>query len=354
MGEIQMRFGGRRVLVCQGSTKLKLVGVQVTYSGSQQRVLGAFYTTENPFNLEPFKEWMASAPDCIWLEPFAGSGNIPNMLEEIGVSPKWRLVDIDTNLTGVEHRDSLREFPTGHAVVVSNPPYLSYHFAKRKGLELDKAYFRGYSSLYLVAIEECLRNCEKVALIVPESFMTTGLFRDRLCHFVSLPFKMFGDTEMPVALALFSEESSRDFKIWRGNRFIGWHSQIPGQVENSMYASRFKFNDATGKIGLRAIDDTQRASIMFLHSSLIPEEKVKHSARLLTRVSYQGPESPEEIISMANELLNNWRIATFDIHLTAFKGIREDGMFRRRLDYANARNLLGCAIQQLNGNQKLL
>ena len=39
-------------------------------------------------------------------------------------------------------------------------------------------------------------------------------------------------------------------------------------------------------------------------------------------------------------MLNDFRRETYDIFLTPFKGLRKDFRYRRRLDYALARNIV--------------
>ncbi len=319
-----------------------------------KRSLGSYYTTVNPFSLTAFQEWMKEVNvNGPWLEPFAGTGNIPKMLASIGIKPTWDLFDIDTSLTDVELRDTLNDFPEGYDVAISNPPYLSYHFAKRKGLAVSKKDFRGYQSLYLVALEKCLEHCAYVGLIIPESFLTTGLFRDRMQHFISLPFQMFDETEMPVALALFGPQGTRDFTVWSGHELIGNFLQLPPIPPSTIHGSEFKFNIPHGKIGLKAIDGNLGPSIKFVPAEEIPVGKVKNSARLLTRIHYSGDLDVDQLMENANAFLDIWRESTCDIHLTAFKGVRKDGKYRRRLDYQNARNILGNAVEMV-GNQRLI
>ena len=51
--------------------------------------------------------------------------------------------------------------------------------------------------------------------------------------------------------------------------------------------------------------------------------------------------------SAANQLLETYRTQTHDVLMTSFKGLRQDGKYRRRLDYATARALLDLALFQI-------
>jgi len=321
-------------------------------SGSQEkRRIGAFYTTGNPFWHAPFHTWLADVDlSRPLLEPFAGSGQIPRLMAEAGMSMSWELFDIDQGISDVDHRDSLTHFPVGFDAVITNPPYLSFHFAKRKGLAPDKNYFRGYASLYQLAIDQALRHCRHVAMIIPESFITSGLFRDRLQSVISLPYRMFDDTEMPTCLALWGPDRQHSFEVWRGDQPLGTFAELSSGLPMTPCASRIVFNVPTGKIGLRAIDNTRSPSIAFCPAEEIPVEKIKHSARLVSRIQIETSVSVDSIIEKANHLIDEWRVRTQDVLLTAFKGHRVDGAFRRRLDFNNARKLLGLAVCQLEGH----
>lgn len=316
----------------------------------QKRRHGVFYTAGNPFIHQAFATWLTTIDSTRpILEPFAGSGAIPRLVAAAGYRLEWARYDIDRSIQGVEHRDSLIDFPTGYDTVITNPPYLSFHFAKRKGVHLEKAYFHGLSSLYQVAIVRALDHCANVAMIIPESFITSGLFRDRLSAVVSLPYRMFDDTEMPTCLALWQQQSTNDFQVWRGEDLLGMHGQLSLRLSATRCASRISFNRPDGAIGLRAIDNTQGATIAFCAAVEIPVEKIKHSARLVSRIHIDTTVAVEEVIVRANEVLMDWRQQSRDVGLTAFKGIRADGAFRRRLDFENARRILSQTLCELQG-----
>ena len=283
-------------------------------------------------------------------------------MADAGFEVFWQMYDIDTGLQqegavskpakySVELRDSIANFPSGFQTAITNPPYLSFHFAKRKGLNPTKEYFEGFDSLYQTSIERALANCDFVAMIIPESFITSGLFTGRLQSVISLPFAMFDDTDMPTCLALWGIEPSVDFQIWRGDDLLGNASELTQPLVATDCKKRISFNDPAGNIGLRAIDNSTAASIWFCPPDEIPIEKVKHSARLLTRIQVDNLKDPERLIRLANLKINNWRDSTQDVSLTAFKGVRKDGRFRRRLDYANARALLSQALCELENHQ---
>jgi hypothetical protein len=320
-------------------------------SVDKRRELGAFDTVGNPFTLEPFVDWLSDAGinDPI-LEPFAGNGAIPRLIGLANLNAKWASYDLEPRDEHVTRQDTLREFPTGFRVVISNPPYLSYHFAKRKGVAVSRADFKGYPSLYLVAIEQCLKNCEYVALIVPDSFITSGLHRERLSDVVSLSsLTMFAETTMPTCLALWKPSSSRT-RYWLAEKCLGNLNDLQQPVQHDkLVAKRISFNVLDGNLGLWAIDGTSGPGIRFCMPSEIPEDKIKHSARLVSRIMVRGLSSADatELIEAANHRLSEWRNLTGDALLTAFKGPRDDGRFRRRIDFKNARAILASALAEV-------
>jgi hypothetical protein len=185
-------------------------------------------------------------------------------------------------------------------------------------------------------------------MIIPESFITSGYFQDRLSSFISLPFQMFSDTEMPTCLALWNPISTgQDFQVWRGNTLIGNYAKLSRSFSERPCVERIKFNMLNGQIGLKAIDNTIGPSITFCHPSEIDPDKIKVSARLVSRIHIDNLTMNQELIDLSNRRLETWRQTTQDVLLTAFKGIRKDGQFRRRLDFANARLLLADSLCEL-------
>ena len=188
-------------------------------------------------------------------------------------------------------------------------------------------------------------------MIIPESFITSGYFRERLTSFISLPFQMFNDTEMPTCLALWNPISTgEEFEVWRENIFIGNYAQLSKSFSEKPCVERIHFNVLDGQIGLKAIDNTVGPSIAFCDPSEIDANKIKISARLVSRIYIDNLTSSQELIDLANRRLEIWRQSTQDVLLTAFKGIRKDGQFRRRLDFANARLILADSLCELEGH----
>lgn len=331
---------------------------------NEKILLGQFYTRGNPFQYSRAQSWFKGIPNLSnvrIIEPFAGSNSIVALVNSSvpALSPKnWQSFDIhpeaiEANLVPeitLNKRDTLEDFPTGFDIAITNPPYLAKNSATRRGMLV---HFGGYQDTFEVALHEMLTNCDWVAAIIPESFITRKLFKDRLDAAISLNHEMFDDTEFPVCLALFSPNSSSDFEIWRGEEYLGHRNSLDVEVENLLAAPsiiRPRFNAPTGEIGLIAIDNTTGATIKFVDGSTIPSDEIKVTSRSITRISVDAVDAAfdsPDLIAEANKILENYRELSSDVFLTAFKGLRADNAYRRRIDWNTAGRILNKAAANL-------
>jgi len=320
-------------------------------SPQQKRLLGQFFTVANPFQCDLFFQWKALvlsslSPDEKILEPFAGAKNILQLTRDAGIKRDWACFDIcpPPDCTGVIQQDTLEHFPTGHAVAITNPPYLAKNSATRRGLPFPET---SHEDLYQVALEKMLASCRFVAAIIPASFLTQNIMQERLLGVSVLTCRMFEDTDCPVCLALFAPDSRPDFPVYRENEFLGNFHELEGKLPAPRAVIPWTFNAPTGEIGLRAIDNSRAASIEFVAGAEISPDSVLSSSRSITRIKFPGSLGPRKIsriIAGANKLLNTYRAQTHDILMTPFKGLRADGNFRRRLDFDKARQILNLSL----------
>lgn len=271
------------------------------------------------------------------------------------VHPEAQEENLVPNVKLIE-RDTIQNFPEGFDVCITNPPYLAKNSATRKGSQIN---FGNHQDLFEIALSKMLAKTSWVAAIIPESFITRGIFQKRLEFVISLNLEMFDDTEFPVCLAVFSPNDSIDFEIWRGDKFIGNKSDLDRKMSGTLEEIQpqiFKFNDPAGEVGLNAIDNTTSASIKFRPGPEIDQRKIKQTSRSLTRISSPflktSKDDLDQIISRANQILATYREQTQDVFLTSFKGLRDDQMYRRRLDWGTASRILGTAIADLHPDLK--
>lgn len=286
------------------------------------------------------------------IEPFAGANNIPRMLEDGDILPgaKWACFDIVPGENvfrkwKIEQRDTITDYPDGYRIAITNPPYLSKNSATRRGLSYPETH---YDDVYKLCLEVMLANTPYVAAIIPETFITSGLFHNRLHSIVSLTCRMFDDTECPVCLAMFvpEDEAPDSFYIYRMNDALGDYEELKrGDVPDTL-GIEWTFNDPNGEIGIWCVDNTRFASIYFGDGKKIPSSSIKVTSRALTRVGGIPSEiNFEKFIKDCNQILDKYRNDTKDVFMASFKGLRLDGLYRRRLDFATARRIMNNALQ---------
>lgn len=318
-----------------------------------KRANGQYYTRGNPFQLTPFKKW-AEESDLnrqTVLEPFAGAKDIAKLIDSARLPCQdWAFFDIQPSEKGINQRDTLTDFPHDYNVCITNPPWLARNSATRRGLPFPKNIC--YDDLYKYALEKCLIYCQWVAVIIPEAFIRSGLFSDRLSDFISLvpqthyishhrkerrdTSRMFDDTEHPVGLALFSPNITPDINVWRNNQLLGRFSKLRRHLPTSSRNRSITFNEPKGNLGLIAIDNTLSASIRFCSPEELGDYKIRQQCRSKTKISVPWNAN----IDSLNSRIATIREKTHDVFLTAFKGLRQDGKYRRRLDWALARAII--------------
>ena len=355
----------------------------------EKRATGRYYTRGNPFLLKPFRAWAATLnlDRQIALEPFAGDNSIPQLISEARLKCRdWALFDIEPAAAEVQQRDTLADFPKGFDVCITNPPWLARNSATRRGLPFPSD--SRHDDIYKYALEKCLTHCQWVAAIIPEAFIRSGLFLHRLRDFVSLvpdvrgckprlpgdggkasplvngdvrgwkprlpgngetarlpedggkasPF-MFADTEHPVGLALFGPAPTASVRIWRNNQLLGELAALRAYLPLPSRNRDIVFNEPNGNVGLIAIDNTVSASIRFCPPAALAGYPVRYQGRSITKLNV-----PWQVdVAVLNAHLANIREKTHDVFLTAFKGLRRDGQYRRRLDWALARAIVDAA-----------
>lgn len=313
----------------------------------KKRNLGQYYTEISPFNLTPFQEWINKIPQeqkQIIIEPFAGSCNIPCFLNQY----KFDCFDIDppenTNRYIVHKIDSIENYPKGYCIAITNPPYLGKSSASRRHLEYK---YPEYEDLYFKCLEVMLDNTDYVAAIIPDSFITSGRFTERLDTAISLSCPMFNDTDCPVCLALFNSQKTDDFKYYIMNVFCGTYSTLKLSDVPKVQDFGWEFNNVNGEIGLVCIDNTIGPSIHFIPGEDIKPESIKISSRALTRIQpTHDVYDIDQLIKKSNDILYEFRNDTYDLFLTSFKGLRRDGKYRRRITFEQARRILNFAESQ--------
>ena len=300
----------------------------------KKREMGRYFTVGNPFQTKPFRNWARALAIANGraLEPFAGCGNIPMLLDQAGYNLSFSKYDIQPAQKGIMKRDTMKSFPRGYRTVITNPPWLAKNSAQRRGICFPQTHF---DDLYKVALEKCLLNAENVCAIIPDTFITSGEFRKRLMAYVSLPGEMFADTEQPVGMALFGK-CGKAATYWIWNRRIGTIAEIESAMPQRA-RRKLRFNAKDGNLGLIAVDGTIGPSIRFCGAEEIPKSAVKGTSRSRTRILVTGTVPSTKRL---NSRLAELREKTGDMPLSSFKGTRKDGMYRRRISWRQAEDIV--------------
>lgn len=335
---------------------------EILNSEKLKKMYGQFFTVSNPFKNNFFFKWYNEIDkkygieELEFLEPFAGENNIISFIQNLNLKqPKsWKCFDINKSLDNkvdefkIEIRDTIKDFPKNYKVVITNPPYL----AKNKATALKISHFdNNYEDLYMKCLDIMLKNVDYIAAIIPESFITSKKYQERLYGVISLEMRMFSDTDCPVCLALFNKNETEDFYIIKNNEIVGTYSQLKKHIEEFKTSIDWKFNSTFGNIGLIAVDNTREESIKFLKGEEI-ENEIKQSSRAITKISgleFQNSNERFRFIEKLNKNLREYRLITNDVFLTSFKGLRKDLKYRRRLDYKTAKNILNKTYIEIYG-----
>lgn len=301
-----------------------------------KKQFGQYYTRQNPFEHEAFYEWAKNSklPTVKLLEPFAGSNHIINILQKMGLCDEYASFDIMPTHSNVEYRDTIKYFPRNNEVCVTNPPWLAKNIATYKGLGFPQT---KHDNLYKLCLELCLKNSKHLAILLPESFIRSGIFTERLSDFISITSSsIFQDTDNPVGLALFGNETTKDTRVWGNDEYIGDLSKLLKIKPVSDKNTNITFNAEYGNVGLIALDNTKEASIRFCDVEELSDYTVKPTGRHITKILVDG----SLCIDGWNDAINSFRNKTKDILMTSYKGLRKDGMYRRRCDWALAKGII--------------
>ncbi len=299
---------------------------------------GIYYTNLfNPFKSKPFNEWIYKhhiSKERV-LEPFAGSNSIIDMLQDAGFANTYQSYDIYPQSPDVNKRDTIIDYPEGYKLCITNPPWLYKSSAHRRGLCFPSTQ---YDDLYKLCISIALEHNQYVGALLPASFIQSRLFMERLEKIIFLNRRLFSNTENPVCLALFGSKQTDDIELYDEGRLIGYYKQLKKHLPPESKNGSIVFNVPEGSLGFIAIDNNNEPSIRFCKGKKLEDYNIRHSSRAITRI--QGVHTTPLLINKLNDRINAIRKDTQDIFLTAFKGLRKDGKYRRRMDYKLARDII--------------
>jgi hypothetical protein len=313
---------------------------------------GRFLTEADSWLAPQVVEFIVGAGHRHALDPFAGAGDLLRHVQALGLVDEVSGIDIAGAPN--QYGDSLAHIGSFDGLVVTNPPYLARHSAKRKRVFDEVArYFdaTGWFDLYQVALERMLAAASHVVAILPETFLHTGTFRERLQQVTVLERRHpFVATSCPAIVACFGPEPVAVTQVWVDDRLVGDMRELDAVRHAPFTRPRsLRFNDPAGRIGLRAVDGALGTSpIAFMPGSELEYgvDGIKHSSRLMTRIGIDAEVSDVDVVVLcerANELLAATREGIGNLALSPFKGNDKLGRRRRRIDYRQAARMLVAA-----------
>lgn len=319
---------------------------------AKKRTLGQFFTRGDCWLRPQVQQFIESCGATVAYDPFAGDGSLLNTVKsEIAAIGETRGLDIDESL-GWTLNDSLLNVPhVNDAVIVTNPPYISNHSARRKRLNgsLEK-YFRRteYDDVYLLALDRMLAVQENVVAIVPETFINSPYRQKaRLKSITILEENPFDDTDTPVAVACFDgrQKPYGEIRVYKDSAYVCTLKDVEAARLKPTNGVAMRFNAVDGWLAVRCVDTTNpddRLRFAFKDEIAYDWEKgIKASSRLLTLIDIDVPDERRRLlISECNRLLGDLRKRSHDIVLSPFKGNMKNGVRRRRLDFMTCRAIV--------------
>jgi hypothetical protein len=302
---------------------------------TEKQLLGQFYTTTDPFSIsDAFAAWYEMVPkNKPILEPFAGAGHLFSYIDS-----EWHGFDLEPNHPDVVQRDTIKDFPSGYKVCITNPPYLAKTVVSRKKLPVSL----NHEDLYLDALEKCLQCCEYVSAIIPSTFWNQNLFKDRLYAWDKFDMNLFSDTDNPAGVAYFVPN-----KVKSTRTFINGE-EIHLTSENTPVSVNFPviFNPKTlSKFLVNGIDTIEKTNIHikkidgFDVSKLLDKNgECKSTNRNMFPIECDYLD--EDDLPKINQIITNWRKETKDFFLTSFKSCKKDGKYRKRISFKEIRWIL--------------
>ncbi|MCO5061458.1 MAG: hypothetical protein M9963_05575 [Kiritimatiellae bacterium] len=317
--------------------------------------LGQFQTRHPGWLAPHVLDFIRHRAPAILYDPFAGRGELLRMAQR-EYPAELRGLDIDPT-THWPANDSLRHIPPlNRAVIVTNPPYLAKHSAKRKGVYSSVAsHFASRRDLYQVALDRCSAACAHIVAIVPETLINSDYPKTHMEHITILEANPFTDTDCPVCVVCMDTTRAaipEGPMIYLGAQPIATLAALNSARLHPQNTVAIHFNEPTGRIALRAVDlPDPLKPIAFMRRAELdyPPDRVRTSSRLVTFIEIPNLPDTEldALVTTANRRLAELRRATADIILSPFKGNTQRGTRRRRLDYYTARAILECSLNSL-------
>lgn len=317
----------------------------------KKRILGQFFTKESNWLKRQICDFIKNTGNSVVYDPFAGSGDLLNVVSKFPFIKSTKGLDIDKSL-GWPYNDSLINIPPeDDAIIVTNPPYISNYSASRKKIYsyLEKYFATSiYDDVYLIALEKMLLAQKNVVAIVPETFINSNFIsKNKLKSITILEDNPFLDTDTPVVVLCFDSviKSLDNIDVYKNDKYINKLGVIESFRLKPKNDVKMKFNVLSGWLAVRCVDATNPQNMLKfdLKENIAYDwtRGIKESSRLMTLIEINVPEEKkEEFLLCCNNILKDIREKTADVILSPFKGNMKDGCRRRRLDFKTCRAII--------------
>lgn len=324
----------------------------------KKRILGQFFTKESNWLKRQICDFIKNAGNSVVYDPFAGSGDLLNVVSKFPFIKSTKGLDIDKSL-GWPYNDSLINIPPeDDAIIVTNPPYISNYSASRKKIYsyLEKYFATSiYDDVYLIALEKMLLAQKNVVAIVPETFINSNFVsKNKLKSITILEDNPFLDTDTPVVVLCFDSINKPLGKIdvYKNDTYINKLGEIESFRIFPKNDVNIRFNVLSGWLAVRCVDSTNPENMLkfdFREKMDYDWEKgIKASSRLMTLIEIDVPDEKKAMfLKCCNNILENIRKNTADVILSPFKGNMKNGLRRRRLDFKTCRAILEISYKQI-------
>jgi hypothetical protein len=317
---------------------------------------GQFFTVKDKWLLPQIARFIKSCSKTKCIDPFAGRGDLFKALELFNFSEFLGYDIYEKN--GWLVNDSLISIPKHKdTLLVTNPPYLSKNSAKRQNLS-NYSYFNNndYVDLYQIAIDKALSVYDSCIFIIPETYIRSTFFKHHVNSITIVEDSPFEDTDCPVCVVCFkyNKDIFKDinYDIFKNEVFLLEYKELEYRLLKYSTKTNLKmdFNNKEGNLGVRAVDGTNpNDRIMFCAPKDLNYDlgTIKNSSRAITVVDVSC-DIDDRFLFKSNELLEDFRMRTYDLTMAPFKNNNKNNKRRRRLDFATARMLINKTYELLN------
>lgn len=205
---------------------------------------------------------------------------------------------------------------------------------------------------YMPLVEECLHHSKFCVAMLPEAFVRNGASHAR-CSDVILPMRQVSpDVPFPVCIALISPYETDDVKIWNGL------DAMRTDVVRTLNVARRHSDELTGgstdgiirddigDIGFFPIGNADGDAPRTPRFGLLPRRSVElgDDRQIVRFARADGVSITSDDIDRANDLLREWLFWFDGMMATPVDGLRDDGLYRRRVPDEYAMRILAKVV----------